>query len=128
MKAEIVRADQIKVGDRLRHRGCTINVCESYPLVMEDTGRKKQAIRYRGSGNGFTTWRTDPEAEVARILPEPAEEIADVAVLRLALEDMHQMYGACASRYDFEEEFNDDVEHYIDAARAELTEGGGDEG
>jgi hypothetical protein len=42
---------------------------------MEDSGLFKQIIRYRHPG-GLTsvTWRTDPETEVARLLPEPVEE------------------------------------------------------
>lgn len=74
MNAEIVRADEIKVGDRVRHRGNTIEVYESYSVKMQDSGREKQAIRYRHvNGEYFVTWYTNIATEVARILPEPVE-------------------------------------------------------
>ena len=72
--AEVVRADQIRVGDRLRHRRYTITVDETYPLKMVDTGSIKQIIRYRHpDGLASVSWRAFPDTEVYRVLPEPVE-------------------------------------------------------
>jgi hypothetical protein len=114
MLAEIVRADQVHGKLKFDVMQYLINVRDHTDVSAVSIEQQIATVLNMAIQAGI----------VAEKPPAPVKEIADVAVLRLALEDMHRMYGACASLYDFEDEFNDDVEHYIDAARAELTKGG----
>ena len=65
--AEIVRADQIRVGDRILRSGKIILIA----IVERDLGDDTHAFKtYKWPDE---TWRGKPSDFVARILPEPVE-------------------------------------------------------